>query len=458
MRIAHLPGVQMPQPQSRLTVLPPLALMGTGTPLVESLDHYLARMARACACSVSALHTSLMVFAEEQLGAPPARDPISRLDGLIRSIGTLAGRSDAHCGSTWALRFILSARRRSFNLRSRRWCPLCYADWDVASSCEPLAWSFPRLTCCPLHLVRLQSRCSECGSIQGSVRPYDARRSCSKCGASLGSTRRSATYAAPAERLVDAIVLDIAALCGDPNLTVIPFERFSALREEVLRSPAMASLTHPQRQKMTWTLVPKEGPSFDALINLSALLGPFPSVLLLQPGSASQLSLFNSPMSSLPLLREGAVAKCRRTIRILGLLRARPSRLVPIGVILKHIGVSRATMTSMAGPIIAAYQEITTLPPGQPERRLKIAIWRLLFLVPRDSELPSRPECAALISQVAHQCRISIAAARSLFFRVSRYLRASRAVESTIKVPPRREAGDQKPNRARKRSTSVGKE
>jgi len=386
-------------------------------------------MARACACSVTALHSSLQLFAEQGLEMAPAYGHMPRMATLIRSVAALTGRSDAHCGSAWALRHLLGTGGRVFRLRARHWCARCYAEWDSQTSYEPLAWSLPYLARCPIHSEQLHSHCQACGSAQGPGRSYDVRRSCSSCGASLASDRSEPRSRSSSERLVDAIVLDIAGLCADPELDSIPFDRYSTLREEVFQSRAAALLSYTEWHHLRRRLMPNKGPNFGDLIRISAFLGPFPSVLLRQPDSGSQLSLFETPMSALPLLRDVALAKCRRAVGVMRLMRSRPSRLLPADLIFKHIGIPRGYVVSIEARDVVEYERLATLPSGQSKARLRIALNRLLFLAARDAEAMTRHGGAMLISQISTQCKISTAASRSLLFRVIRYLRALEAIE-----------------------------
>ena len=70
----------------------------------------------------------------------------------------------------------------------RRWCPICFSEWQKASQTiyEPLLWSIKVVTACTVHEVQLQDRCRECHSQTTPFCAHTTPGRCSECFAWLG--------------------------------------------------------------------------------------------------------------------------------------------------------------------------------------------------------------------------------------------------------------------------------
>lgn len=161
------------------TVLPPLPLIGLSEASVESLDHYVLRLASSCGASLLGIR-NLCLSAE---GTPLSRSAsnLARLPGLEK----LTGISLRH-GTLWVVSDVLHVRStyRAGNLR--RWCPICYSEWAEGQSREMLIAQLDLCITCPTHRCALAWKCPDCGAAQGAS-SYLMRRKCTMCKGSLGA-------------------------------------------------------------------------------------------------------------------------------------------------------------------------------------------------------------------------------------------------------------------------------
>src|SRR5690242_7737612 len=123
--------------RQKWTALPPLVLSGVGTPLVESLPSYVARLLTTTGGTAVHLADGLGLQSTTRLrrigSFLKVKDPFlaeRNLDELER----LTGASNLRCGTFWALGSILTAFNQDTERRSRRrWCPACYDEWGLHS-------------------------------------------------------------------------------------------------------------------------------------------------------------------------------------------------------------------------------------------------------------------------------------------------------------------------------------
>ncbi len=189
----------MPQP-STLYALGPI---GIGTPYVESLTSYIARLALAhCVFPGILMRHIIVPFVErhstgegrsttlylrdgEATGAfnanqQTAMNAVNALEGLTKVQGLRALTM-----VTWAEVFPLFGLIRT----TRAWCPRCLKEWQTAGQTvyEPLLWAVQAVKICPQHGCRLETHCSMCSKPS----PWLAWRSrlgyCTHCHEWLGS-------------------------------------------------------------------------------------------------------------------------------------------------------------------------------------------------------------------------------------------------------------------------------
>lgn len=192
-------------PRSRLYHLEPI---GVGTPYVESLTGYVARLAQQhCVTVKQLILTEIAPLQRLGENKPDYRiESISDLVGidrrraalngtglmatnLVRTLEALTRQSNLHFLTLLSWAQVLPKRGL---LRSQRaWCPTCYQQWRCTdqSIYEPLIWSINAVEFCPYHHHRLLNRCSHCHQPQPVISGNFLPGYCIQCGKWLGSTR-----------------------------------------------------------------------------------------------------------------------------------------------------------------------------------------------------------------------------------------------------------------------------
>lgn len=161
-------------------LLPPLRLRGVGSGDVESLEHYLARLAWVTEFRARSI---LTVAAPDHLVDRAVRAtlftatciPTQTAAALSEGLERVTGQDNLHCGTFRNLRHILARTALGRNGGVRRWYPMCYASWGAETSYEPLLWRVEAATYCNWHGCRLVRSCSACGSRQRTT-DYSGRR------------------------------------------------------------------------------------------------------------------------------------------------------------------------------------------------------------------------------------------------------------------------------------------
>jgi hypothetical protein len=181
-----------------------LAPVGVGTPGVESLSSYIARLAEA-----HGVHTRTLVMREllPLLGRAHLSKPVDSSLSSFWWQGTRALNGTRALARDWVqvlerltlrddLRFLTwlswaevltpSGRPRA----TRAWCPACYAQWQSAGPgvYEPLLWTLQVVEVCPIHHRRLQQRCphADCRQRQPWLAPHTRLGYCVRCERWLG--------------------------------------------------------------------------------------------------------------------------------------------------------------------------------------------------------------------------------------------------------------------------------
>ena len=195
--------VEIPN-RTRLFSLEPA---GVGTPEVESLSGYIARLAQAHVVSVGNLlgrgltgrnrcnssvasSISAETIRSGGHGFHALGNVINGFEWRARQwtnkIAAATGRLDIE-----QLTLIPFARVLSAMLLfkpHRAWCPFCYEE-DRTSGVvyERLAWAIKLVTVCPRHRTPLLDSCQGCGQRQPALAVFSCPGHCSHCGQWLGA-------------------------------------------------------------------------------------------------------------------------------------------------------------------------------------------------------------------------------------------------------------------------------
>lgn len=206
--------------RSRLYSLEPI---GIGTPLVESLSGYVARLADAHAVSVGDLAgRELSALASKPLLSfgPFMRQNPADSHGFHAQQHTMNGLGITSKKWVDALeRATLQTNLRLLTLLpfegvlssvgafrpARAWCPACYEDWRSAGGVvyEPLLWAVEPVTVCPRHRRCLEEACRHCHGRLMPLAVHSRPGYCSRCQAWLGDNKADSALER-ADRLSEA--------------------------------------------------------------------------------------------------------------------------------------------------------------------------------------------------------------------------------------------------------------
>jgi hypothetical protein len=234
------------EPCSRLYSLEPI---GVGTPYVESLTGYFARLAESHLVSPAMLLSEELapVTNKEYLLRGGARigtrgsalgnsfQPHARaINGFgvisrdwISGLRVLTKRHDIHYLTLSFWEPVLS--RRNLFHPSRAWCPHCYEEWRNSGLTiyEPLIWALDVVKFCPRHNRPLRFECPHCNRKLSFLGRLSRPGHCSKCGSWLGA---KVNYALSAkERIEDSelawtswLINEVGTLLAAPPLIDAP--------------------------------------------------------------------------------------------------------------------------------------------------------------------------------------------------------------------------------------------
>lgn len=186
-------------PHSRLCYLEPI---GVGSPLVESLTSYVARLSAVHCVSPSTLLRTQIV----PLLAPFGREiclllrqrsitlngPSRMATLLVQALSQLTLRGDLTLLTMLPYKEVLS--RLALLRRSKAWCSCCLENWRESGQIiyEPLLWMLSLVTFCPHHAQPLESQCPnpDCLHLQMPLAARCQPGYCTWCGQWLGSEKK----------------------------------------------------------------------------------------------------------------------------------------------------------------------------------------------------------------------------------------------------------------------------
>jgi len=349
------------------TVLPPLALKGIGTVLVESLHSYVRRMMEIT--GISGL--DLASYLHDQTGGLVSAKWTSRpMLGLgaaevarIKEFERLTGMRTLRFGTLWAMSDVLSINSNLYGAKSRQWCPRCYAEWDDESY-EPLLWSIDIAWRCPGHDCDLERNCPACGERQFESYRTARRMQCGRCGCGLGHNGRRSKKPMIMRWMDDQCRL-LVEFCVNPRSEPMLWGDYlyflSGLRES---AHAYGDLETHMRTLLYGTdlrvRVQSQRPTIRTLLNLCALQGISMAELLTSPRGASGPLLFN-PWAGLKHLPLPAASQARWiyvTLRsIETFTRRRPPYLPPIEFFVTWFGVNLPSLIDADPALCKRYIE-----------------------------------------------------------------------------------------------------
>jgi transcriptional regulator with XRE-family HTH domain len=184
--------------RSRLYHLEPI---GIGTPYVESLTGYVARLAEAHCLTTSVLIRDQVaplieqeyMFNRKKPNLNRLRERSQHLNGtklkaaaLVEALETLTLYPGLRCLTMLSWNEVISQKGLLRNVQG--WCPNCYEEWRQAGKViyEPLIWTFNVVTVCSHHYQYLQLYCPHCYKQLSILATYSRPGYCSKCGEWLG--------------------------------------------------------------------------------------------------------------------------------------------------------------------------------------------------------------------------------------------------------------------------------
>lgn len=193
-------------PRSRVFSVEPV---GSGTPYVESLTGYIARLAKEESVSTGVLFgwelaprvgkKYLRSIGEKaDLRGGILSNSFRLLSTAVNGMGVIASdwrqavedstlRRDLTPLTMLTWRHALSDR--GLLRRSRAWCPACYESWRQGGRevYEPLLWALEAVTLCSRHRRRLRAECQHCRRLLPLLAPRSRPGFCSKCERWLGT-------------------------------------------------------------------------------------------------------------------------------------------------------------------------------------------------------------------------------------------------------------------------------
>jgi hypothetical protein len=315
-------------PRSRLYYLAPI---GLGTPYVESLTGYVARLAETHNVRTRTLvvhelipllgrrhlskevNNSLSSFWAEGTRAVNGIRTLARDWGQV--LQELTGRRDLHflTLSTWAEVLTPKGLLRP----TRAWCPACYEEWAQAGQpvYEPLLWTVEVVKVCPRHRRRLSARCPypDCGQTLPLLGPDSKPGYCSRCDRWLGIPETTAPVGnqVPAEDelrwqtwVVDSVGELLAAapgLAAPPRKERIAQAIAACVEQGMVRGLATVSCELGlHRDRVRYWLKRGGVPQLDLLLRLCHRFGISPLHFLTEEPLIVDRAKMNTPMRKEP--------------------------------------------------------------------------------------------------------------------------------------------------------------
>lgn len=280
--------------------LPPLQLKGVGTSRVESLEHYVLRQAWTVGVTMANMMSIVGPAIAggrrgQVMGSGKYCGPSRDFSHRISTLKMLTAQDDLQCGTFWVLEDVLATYGGGRDTTRRRWCPVCYRDWDDDLSYEPLSWIVDIQAECDLHKCKLETTCSRCGADQPSSTDYQRRRRCHKCKQSLSGDGAAAAITGD-EAWGQQQLASIIELCATPSQPQIPFENYVRFVKLLVDGHPMRR-AYPNALKAEFYRATKNltrgRTTIRAIVNLCALQSISARDILLSPDAAASEPLLD---------------------------------------------------------------------------------------------------------------------------------------------------------------------
>ncbi|MEC4813049.1 MAG: TniQ family protein [Scytonema sp. PMC 1069.18] len=184
--------------RSRLYQLEPV---GIGTPYIESLTSYVARLSESHSVlpgvlisrEIASLVKKIFIKETDSRGLSALFNRATALNGtgdvatdLVQALQRLTLREDLHFLTLLFWAKIVPTRNLFRNQKA--WCAVCYENWRLRTQViyEPLLWTISSVKVCSLHQIHLCCTCPHCYE-QLPLLSWRTRPGyCSNCGEWLG--------------------------------------------------------------------------------------------------------------------------------------------------------------------------------------------------------------------------------------------------------------------------------
>jgi TniQ protein len=215
-------------PRTSLFSLEPI---GAGTPEVESLTGYVARLAEAHSVPTSRLVATVAVprlnrsyldahpeigLSSLWYGSHAMNGSMALATGMVAALEAATGRSGLRFLTTLPWGHVLDLK--GLLRRKRAWCSACYHEWRQRGRpiYEPLLWLLAPVVTCPRHGQPLETRCryADCRQTLFWLATRSRPGHCSRCARWLGDNHRAVDEAATAD-LQDGRDAWVARVAGE---------------------------------------------------------------------------------------------------------------------------------------------------------------------------------------------------------------------------------------------------
>lgn len=282
-------------PRNTLYALEPI---GVGTPFVESLTSYLARLAEAHCVFPGTLLQKVLVPQLTTLFPQKSRKALVRegedrshainatglpAQRMLAALETLTCRRDLRSLTLLAWANVLFGRGAT--RLKKAWCPVCYEAWRRQGRIvyDPLLWTLEAVTICPQHRVALRLACSngDCGHELPPLTWRSRPGYCPYCQHWLGMLRAEKAALDKEEHAWQAWVSQ--SLGG--LLALSPMMELPLTRHQVKVRVRRAMQQAPQGQVKFLLWDAETLPRCDTLLCVCAALGFSPADVLVKDGA-----------------------------------------------------------------------------------------------------------------------------------------------------------------------------